>query len=462
MAQTLQLTFTNNSGLAASTPIYIGFANDPNMVITNNSDGSTINSCNYNLGSDGQGTWYSLSDLSTGVAISSYTSGRIYVCYGQNWTIPSTSGAGYEPGFNAVTDANFFLRYDKMEITYDGTNATGGADMTSIDFWSIPMSINGTLSGNDVCSFSGLLNNATAQEVYTALDAITYPNQPSGVTGPGGPDGNTLPACVPGGYVQFSPKSPVPTNTFCRILGPSVYPPFSPAPSGIPVFPYDTLEAYLQNLLLQFGPNTPVINNINNLGNGIVANISDQFLGSGAATGPQFEAQAYSLTATIDSNQMITLKGTGSVVGAITMTITAQDMLNPTGIYGCNANYTVNGTYTTPQNDLYGRIAGDFLAGLSIGAVGSMVAVESIAVGSLPVGWQLSSAWWNIPTNKLYANLQPKNAFYNEYSAIMSSFSQAYSFPYSDRFANNPLMNLSTIDTLNIVLEDAVVNMHAY
>jgi hypothetical protein len=112
------------------------------------------------------------------------------------------------------------------------------------------------------------------------------------------------------------------------------------------------------------------------LGKGIVAHIAGRFAGVGPnvpVTGPQSK-QTYDLVATIDDDLNITLNGTTSgIQGSITMLHKKEDLLNPTGIYGGNAPYYLNGATspTAPGNDVYGWVGGDLFSGLNIGAVGS-------------------------------------------------------------------------------------------
>ena len=141
----------------------------------------------------GNGNWYTLSDLSQGADITNF-SGRIYVAYGTTWQVLS---GGYEPPQN-VTDENFFLRYDKMELTFNGA-ASDVADLTSIDYWSIPMNLETFLSGASVQTLNGLLKGNTTQDVFNKLNALTTPPV-SGLQ-------NALSTQVPGSYTQ-NPNQP--------------------------------------------------------------------------------------------------------------------------------------------------------------------------------------------------------------------------------------------------------------
>ncbi len=451
---TLKVTFTNNSGVDNSS-VYFGFvagASGTQVSIENLKDDSTMKVVDDVASYPSQGNWYSLDDLSSGIGISSF-SGRIYVCYNTPWEVQRS---GYEPA-QAVNDPNLFLRYDKMELTFTG-NPNDVANLTSIDYWSIPMNLNTLKSGEVVKSVSGLLPGVTTQQVFNSLNILTTPPV-SGLSGPGGVDGEPMPALVPGQYQQY-PSGPAPGSTFARIIGPSSYPPAFPPPGAIPVTPYDLFEDYLTYLLNTFGPGTQSNAVVQNLGAGIVANIAGEFAGVGPnvpTSGPQ-SRQSYNLSAKIDSNLNITLEGTvGSVQGTTTMLFKKDDLLNPTGIYGGNAPYYLYGSSnpTNPGNDVYGWVTGDIFSGINIGAVGSTTVNGSTMVGSLE-----SSQWFVLPVASLFANLQPNNTYYNQWAATLAQLSEAYNFAYTDRFAH-PLVSLNpaTVDTLQIVLDDGTVSM---
>ncbi|HEY8036681.1 MAG TPA: beta-1,3-glucanase family protein [Methylobacter sp.] len=451
--KTLKLTFSNNSGENDS-QVSIGFLSPPAAISTtsiqNCKDGSTIYPLDNGNGPyPFAGNWYTLDELSEGVSITAFSGGRVYVAYGTPWTIQHV---GYEPG-QAVTDPNFYLRYDKIEMTFSGS-PYDVADLTSIDYWSIPMTLKTFLSGKQIQTVSGLLPGVTTQKLFQALNALTTPPA-SGLPGPGGIDGTPIPALVPGQY-QVYPTGPAPGTAFARIIGPSSYPPIYPAPGAIPVQPYPLFHDYLSFLLEAFGPGT-VTSLIPTLGNGVIATIAGNFAGVGSPvplSGSQSK-QTYNLAATIDNNLDITLTGTVSSDPTITTTMLFKidDLLNPAGIYGGNAPFYLNGatTATNLGNDVYGWICGDLFAGLNIGAVGSSTSYNGTIVGALP-----SESWFfgKLPSALFFNWLQPNNLYYNQWAATLAKYSQAYNFAFTDRFA--PVLaslNPENIDTLQIVLE---------
>lgn len=449
---TLKVTFTNSSGFGTS-DIYIGFLQGPptpglpaiGFDITKVSDGSTIAELGSGTGDYPQaGVWYTYEELKDGVSIKDF-SGRVYICYGTPWSIVAS---GYEPA-QAVTDPNFFLRYDKFEMTFQGAPADV-ANLTSIDYWSIPLTLKGSMGSTPGSTVNGMLTGVTANTMYSDLSAITTPPK-SGLPPLKGVDGELMPAVVPGSFLQYPSGDPAPTTDFCRIIGPSSYPP----PGGRPVAAYDTLMGYLGNLITQFGPGTTKGAVIPTLGDGVIATIAGSFAGLGPGSKGSQAAQTYNLSATIDADSNITLTGTGSVVGAITMVFSKTHLMDPAGMYGGNTKYSLNGADpVAPGNDVYGWICGDIFAGLNVGAVGSIVEINGTKAGALQ-----SSDWFaDITVANMFSGLQSNSNYYNNYAATLAGISEAYNFAYTDRFARVFLsLNPATMDTMEVVLENASV-----
>ncbi|WP_130734130.1 beta-1,3-glucanase family protein [Flavobacterium sp. J27] len=375
----------------------------------------------------GKGKWYAFEDLKKGVSIRNF-SGRIYISYGQTWSVLNTF---YEPAQN-ITDVNFFLRYDKMELTFNG-KASDVADLTSIDYWSIPMQLT-TLKDDVIIQIDkGIKAGVTSQMIYSNLNNLTSTTQSRLA--------NALPALVPGDFHQNINQ---PGTGFARIIGPSSYPPIG----GVPVIPYPLFNDYLNYLMTNFGTKTTLGHIIPTLGIGKIAYIKGQFNGVGPnvpLSGPQ-SAQAYDLTATIDDNGNVTLSGRVGTTNT-TMVYKKEDLLNPDGIYGANASFSLNGASTQkPANDVYGWITGDLLAGFNIGAIGSQTKMNDVMVGAM-----FSSQWFTIANDQLFSYLQSNSSYYNQYAATLQQLSDAYNFAYSDRFA--PVLvslNPANVDTLEI------------
>ncbi|HTU26151.1 MAG TPA: hypothetical protein VMF30_12170, partial [Pirellulales bacterium] len=215
--------------------------------------------------------------------------------------------------------------------------------------------------------------------------------------------------------------------------GPSVYPP-SP---GLPASPYQDFTPYL-NYLQTYGAEHT---------GGAVATIGGTFNGSLDQNTPATMPQSYDFTVTMDAHDDIFLTGTGGQIGDHTIEFTYADLTSPSGIYGANAPFYLDGssTPTMPGNDVYGWIEGDLLAGLNIGALGSLTMVNGVAVGQME-----SSQWFSLPG--YFSYLQPGNDnYYNQWAAAMGGVSDAYNFAYTDRFAHVTVpLDPSRVDTLVI------------
>ena len=441
MTTPLQLRFANHSQVPADTPIWIGLVpgSQAAMQVHDAATGAALLPVNQGGSYPRAGNWYALSGLSQGLSIEAF-SGRVYVCYGMPWTV---QGAGYEPA-QTPADPNFLLRYDKLELTYTGS-ASDVANLTSIDYWAIPMSLQATRDGAATgAPVLGLLGGITAQQMADALSALTTPPV-SGLAG-------AVPARVP--------TDPGAGQGFARVIGPSSYPPVFPPPGGRPLTPFNLLQGYLQTLLARFGPGTARGASLPMLGGGVVALLGGQFAGVGPnvpPTGPQAQ-QAYALYACIDADCNLTLRGQASAVGDIQMHYACQDLLNPHGMHGGDAPFSLNGgPLAAPGNDVYGWIAGDLFAGLNIGAVGSPVKPAGAA---MPVGAWRSEDWFKLPVSQFFAGLQPHSPVlaWNAWAATLAARSQAYNFAYTDRFA--PVfvsLNPAMVNGLLVTLEPATV-----
>lgn len=446
---TLHFRITNNSGIS-SDKVFIGFWG-PDLNATINGD---------SMKSIEDSTWYKLSEIETFV-MGATTSGRIYVAY--NGTF-SPIGGGM-PSIVAPNSPAYHTRFDLFELTFDGT-PYGVADLTAIDAWSIPMSLETEKDGQKVGSLDGVKAGSTLNEIYTNLSNLSNPAQ-SIATGQAiinafAAAGNPLAQGIQDQLNNPAPGLVTDNNNFVRIIGPNSYPPFGdPAnnlPPGLPFTPYNTFMEYLQYLISTFGPGTAVPSGFSQLGDGKIAHLAGEYGGSTAGSGGPFEQQSYDLWASIDDNFNLAIAGTGSVVGDIEMTITKWNLLNPAATYGGNPQFSLNGgAPQSPQNNLYAWILGDFFAGLNIGAIGS-----SVKVGGAVVGEMTSSEWFSkLPqSGDLFDKLWDSNVtnYWNQWAQVLNSRSDAYNFAYAERFSAPQLsINPDEVDTLTLILLDADV-----
>jgi hypothetical protein len=447
---TLNFKINNESGIP-SDKVFIGFWGSDLDATVNGAPMKSIE----------DSTWYKLSEIKSFV-IQATTSGRIYVAY--NDTFSPVNGG--EPSIVAPNSPAYDKRFDKFELTFDGS-PYGVADLTAIDFWSIPMSLETEKAGQKVGSLDGVKAGGTAHEIYSKLSKLSNPVQ-SLATGQAiiaafAAAGNPLAQGIQDQLTSPASGLVMDGNSnFVRIIGPNTYPPFGDPtnnlPPGLPFTPYNTFLEYLQYLINTFGPETATPAGFSQLGGGKIAHLAGEYIGSNAGSGPPYERQSYDLWASIDDNFNLSIDGTGSVVGNIQMTITKWNLLNPSATYGGNPEFSLNGgAPQTPQNNLYAGILGDFFAGLNIGAIGSSVTVDGTVVGEMT-----SSEWFSkLPkSGDLFDKLWDGSVtnYWNQWSQVLNPLSDAYNFAYAERFSAPQLsINPSTVDTLTLILLNADV-----
>ena len=282
------------------------------------------------------------------------------------------------------------------------------ADTTSFDYFSIPMTLQ-VYKGGTSGTLVGQMNSSPVSTVLNAVSSLS------------------------GGQAVID--NPNNGDSFVRVLGPSVYP--NPPNSPInPASPYQSFTPYLNYLQTYAAAH-----------GGVVATIAGNFNGVDGMTTDETKAQSYNFTVSIDSHDDLTLTGSGGIIGGHSLEFMYQDLINPSGIYGANAPFYLDGspTSTYPQNDIYGWITGDLLAGLNVGALGSTTVVNGVEVGQMP-----SQQWFSLTS--YFSALQPNNPdYYNQYAAAMSTVSDAYNFAYTDRFAHVTVpLDPARVDTLVI------------
>jgi hypothetical protein len=449
--QTLNFKIKNDSGVSGD-KVFIGFWGS-NLNATIN--GTPMKSIQ-------DSTWYTLSEIESFV-IGVTTSGRFYVAYNDHF---SPTDAGGEPSIVAPNSPAYKKRFDKFELTFDGS-VYGVADLTAIDFWSVPMSLETEKNGGKVAALDGVKAGSTAKEIYASLSKLSNPAQSiktgQAIIGAFDAAGHALAQGIADQLRH--PASGLVTDdggNFVRIIGPNTYPPFGdPAnnlPPGLPFTPYNTFHDYFRHLIDTFGPGKATPSGFGQLGGGKIAQLAGEYVGSSAGSGPPYSQQEYKLWASIDDDFNLTIDGTGSVVGDIKMTITKWNLLNPAATYGGNPTFSLNGgAPQTPLNDIYAHILGDFFAGLNIGAIGSALTLNGTVVGEMT-----SSEWFStLPkAGNLFDKLWGGNVtnYWNQWAQELNSRSDAYNFAYAERFSAPQLgINPNAVDTLTLILLGADV-----
>lgn len=352
------------------------------------------------------------------VLINSF-SGRLYVSLGAGL---SGMNDAYVPAAQDSNDANYSLRYQYFEPTIK--NSQLNVDLSYIDFTAISLSLT---ASNAPHSTNGNQLSQSSLSLATAT-------------------GNA--ALIANGSVLPSPTDQLPSASFARVISPQL------GASSM----YHDFTSYLQTTLA----NTKVY-------------LKGTYVGTGTQpTGnPLTQAQSYDYTGTFDAKGNVTLSpnsdsGNGFSIGVPTIqqgsgvgnqtgniVITFEDLNAQTGIYGCNAPYSLNGGKKTAgiTNDIYGQVVGDLLAGLNFGYVGSTIQFGNASIGSL-----CSTQWWGgtmpdgtvVTSNSTpggqgiyFSRVQTNPLNYNSYAGSISSLTSGYGYPLQDRLGTN-LLTMNT------------------
>ena len=443
----LVLNFNNDRPDASSVPAYITFTGAPagGFDATNILTGAALQ----------EGISYSLSTLAAGVDVTQYTSGRVFVSLGAGLTGLSAAN-NYAPNFLSPSLPNFTTRMDKYEITYgvpaSGGAPTGGANLSSTDFFGIPLKLQ-TRGGSQPTTLTWNYNNTVnTASVFQSLGALE--NYQTDTVA------NTLGALVPNGSNGVTINTPGgPLAGVVRIIAPSS----TNQPTTGSSTPYPNIGAYAASIQT----------------NGISASISGQNGQFAVNTGP---FQNYSMTGTI-SNGTTKINGAlypsgelvlfGNVtnptgVGTVPLTVTVSSAnLQSFVIYGSNPAYNV--TVGANVNKVVQKIVADYFSGLNFGLIGSTAPNPNNpgqTIGNSP-----SWTWYGnkpngggpkpLPLSDAYEAAQsPGSGFYNAYASYLNNSSapvtDAYGFPYTDRLAS-PLASLddNTVLTLTILSDDS-------
>ena len=341
---------------------------------------------------------YTLNDIGSGIDLQQFSSGRIYFSLGA----PLTGTGDPEPINSSV--ANWGTRFDKLELTYGQTNHYGVANLTAIDYFAIPLAIK-TYSGT----------TATG----TPLATLTY-QQP----------GNTIAAQL-AALTNDNPKVLLHDSqgNFLRVLGPTL------SPSGA----YPSMQPYL-NAVQAAGQATQITG-----------------LYSSAGSTTATKTQNYQFTATFDSSGNLELTGGGTsfnngpTVGPNHLIVIQASNL-ALGIYSANPSYTVDGAAANiGNNDVYSAVVRDILTGYALGFVNSATVDPNTGMDFKD---EVSDDWWSSP--QAFSYLQSNPAYYDQYAAYLQSISNAYGYPFSDRWQTvQASINPTSVGTMEIdVLPD--------
>jgi hypothetical protein len=309
------------------------------------------------------------------VSLNDFTNGRIYFNYGKAGL--QGLGNGYQPSPNTSSDANYDTPYSYIELNVTG-DQNNNMDLSAIDFFTMPIEATTWKNGKKVGELYCNGNQVEVSGVIRALEALS------------------------------DNKAVVNAHGFVRVIGPGLAPGYHDWTSYL---------TYLAGL------------NYNTTLKGL-------FSGLPGGTGVT-QQQNYALTASFDAaTSQVTLSGTGTVTGGITITINYADLNAQTGVYGANPAYVANGTsYPGIQNDVFGWIVGDLLAGMNMGFVGSTTPNTNLP-GNPALGTCTSSEWFAAAQQNpglMFGGAQSNKDYYNGWAANLLPLTKAYGFPFSDR-----------------------------
>ncbi|QOY85879.1 beta-1,3-glucanase family protein [Paludibaculum fermentans] len=424
------LKFANLRPDASTLPAYVSFGGGGVLTAVNLADHTPL----------AKGVAYRLTDLSAGVALSHFNSGRIYFSLGSPLTTANSSN-GYSPNFANPSLPDFSTRWDKVEIDLDSaeTGLAGGANLSAQDFFGIPLQID---SDGGRFAPAHLTWRETTANAFTALGALTSYAVSSRQNATGaiglGEYGVTIPQVSGGSIVRIiSPASVAPTSA-----------------SGATV--YKSLASYVTYLKTgsRTNPGQPVQTEIRGH-NGQISK------------GGPF--QSYNLTASL-YNTPTTIAGTAIAAGDLVMQGTVNSgsgdlplvirvpavNLTDHAIYGANPDWTL--LAGTNANSIVEKVTADYFAALDLGLAGSTIdnpAQPGTAIGDSP-----SWTWYgNRPDGTDQPRLLITDAFssaepshddrYMQYAAYLTSISDAYGFAYNDRL-QSPLASFTDGATVTL------------
>jgi Beta-1,3-glucanase/PEP-CTERM motif len=405
------------------------------------------------------GKSYQLTDLSGGVDVTEYDSGRVFVSLGSPLTGLSPSN-NYAPNFVAPQlNPNFLTRFDKYEINYVTKNAvtSGGANLSSADFFGIPLELTSTggqqpktltwnTSTKTAFTNLGRLANFSTDTIDNASGALVVDktgNSGVNITTDSGQTLNVVRVIAPGSVNQGANGST----------------------------PFPSLSSYLTYLQTGGPGSTPITANI--------AGANGQPTAGGAFQNYNFTAYISNMTKTFTTKDGTLTANPGDLVidgdvdlgddtgheTAITILVTKADLTDFV-VYGANPTYSSIGGDT---NGIIEKVIADYFAGLNFGFIGSqeLNPTTNPTWNGKEIGESPSWTWYGnipdggpldpLPLSDAYAAAQPNpdTPYYNQYAAYLNNSStpvtDSYGFPYTDRLAS-PLAALDPDTTLLLTI----------
>lgn len=242
--------------------------------------------------------------------LTSVSSGRIYLSFDQPLSSDAPDGAN-------PNDPDYSKRFDKVELTY--ANGSGMANLTSVDFYAIPLVLQTEISsaGIVIDQFT-LASNTSGNDLQQALLNVAQKQTKTKITN---------------------------SQETVRVLSPVK------APSG-----YQSLTKYVRQTI---GKTITIAGNYYSESGLIPYNYTGKIGQS-------------NVSLHMPGRQSITLK---------TSQLYTQNSANSNAIYTCNGEYYLSGSGTTPhhvsENDFYSAVYRDFIAGYNFGYIGGTYGNDS-------------------------------------------------------------------------------------
>ncbi|HLK68088.1 MAG TPA: fibronectin type III domain-containing protein [Bryobacteraceae bacterium] len=337
----------------------------------------------------------------------------------------------------AAPTENENYRFDKMEISYNSAGKAGGGNLTSIDFYGIPLQVE-VFHASDLTTADPLQTKSFYASTPTLLQMLAglSTDMSSGTGWIRSVDG-----------AAFAPRNPD-FSKFLRILSPKTIAAADIAKNSSA--PYPSFEAYLTSLV----GTTIQVNGAQNGGyhyTGVVQKDgNDGFdvvcTGTTTAAPPDPPSQLPKLS----KDAKVTIHFPKGQPGK------SMDFF----IYGCVPNrdsYTIDGYPFTGNNvqekvdyvngTAYGSLVGDIQAALNFGYPNSRFVAP---------GGDIDALYGTVvlPYPYPFGGAPVQNdGFYNPYAALIYYLSDAYGHPFSDRLdASSPLYALTAGDKIRITI----------
>jgi len=226
------------------------------------------------------------------------SAGRILVSYDK--ALSSNEPDGANPG-----DADYQTRFDKVELSFK-PGAGGKANLTAVDFYSIPMVLDTEIEGTTIDHLT-LANGKTGKDVEAALSGVILDRTQAVIEGGGVIKRFLAPVKAPGAYLNFDSFLDTLNGSTLKIVGTFF---------GTPTADYN-------------------------------------YTGTWGANDITLSGSGNTIRITRDSLKW-----------------DKTDLKNHNGIYTCNGAYTVNGaTSNVTANDINAAVYRDLVAGLNFGYV---------------------------------------------------------------------------------------------